>query len=218
MRHPMWQALLVLIGSVIAAPGLTAQDSGATGRLRGLADRFWTWRAANQPASGDDIPRIERPRDWAPDWSVTAVAARRKALRGFEGEWRALDTTGWTRAGQVDYRLMGSALARVHWELDVTRGWRRSPLFYLEQTIGALHEDLLRPPPFDTIRTRELVRRLERVPATLQDARANLTDAVAPFTRLAIAALDGIGPKLQTVGKALGPSWPDPMRHVFRPP
>jgi hypothetical protein len=133
------------------------------------------------------------------------VAARRKALRGFEGEWRALDTTRWSRSAQVDYRLVGSALARVHWELDVTRGWRRNPLFYLEQTIGALHEDLLRPPPFDTVRTRELVRRLERIPGTIQDGKANLTDAVAPFARLAIAALTGIRPRLDSVGRALGP-------------
>jgi hypothetical protein len=181
------------------------QDSAGTARLRALADRFWTWRAANQPASGDDIPRIVRPKDWVPDWSVTTVAARRKALQGFEGEWRALDTTRWGRSAQVDYRLVGSALARVHWELDVTRGWRRNPLFYLEQTIGALHEDLLRPPPFDTVRTRELVRRLERIPSTIQDGKTNLTDAMAPFARLAIGALTGIRPRLDSVGRALGP-------------
>ncbi len=205
MRHRGWRALALLLSGLIAIPGLAAQDSTASARLRDFAERFWAWRAANQPASGDDIPRIERPRDWVPDWSVATVSGRRKALRTFEGEWRSFDTTGWTRAGQVDYRLMGSALARVRWELDVTRGWRRNPVFYLEQTLGALHEDLLRPAPFDTIRTRELVRRLEHVPGTLRDARANLTDAAAPFARLAIAALDGVGPRLRAVGDGLGP-------------
>jgi hypothetical protein len=213
VRQRFWRALLVLVAALTAVRGLSAQDA-ATTRLRDLSERFWVWRAANQPASGDDIPRIERPRGWVPDWSVAAVAARRKSLAAFEGEWRSLDTTGWTRSAQVDYRLMGSALARVHWELDVTRGWRRNPLFYLEQTIGVLHQDLLRPPPFDSLRTRELVRRLERVPRTLQEARANLTEAVAPFTRLAIGALDGIRPKLEKVGSALQPelAGPDAVR------
>jgi len=195
-----------LIAAWLANPGsLVAQDSAATARLRALSERFWTWRAAEQPASGDDIPRIPRPSGWVPDWSLTTVAARRKALGAFEGEWRAIDTTRWSRAAQVDYRLIGSALARVHWELDVTRGWRRNPLFYLEQTVGVLHEDLLRPPPFDSTRTRELVRHLERVPRTVQDARANLTDAVAPFAQLAISGLAGIRPRLDSVGRALGP-------------
>ncbi len=189
---------------LISVPGLFAQNTGPT-RLRDLSQRFWTWRAANQPASGDDIPRIERPKDWTPDWSAEAVAARRKALAAFEKEWRSVDTTGWSRADQVDYRLMGSALARVHWELDVTRGWRRNPLFYLDQTVGVLHQDLLRPPPFDSVRTSELVRRLERIPRTLDEARTNLTEALAPFTRLAVASLAGMGPRLERVGKALGP-------------
>jgi len=200
------QALGLLIAAWVAHPPRSvAQDSTATARLRALSERFWTWRATSQPSSGDDIPRITRPKDWVPDWSLATVAARRKTLRGFEEEWRAIDTTRWSRATQVDYRLIGSALARVHWELDVTRGWRRNPLFYLEQTIGVLHEDLLRPPPFDTARTRELVRHLERVPRTVQDAKANLTDAVAPFAQLAIGALTGIRPRLDSVGRALGP-------------
>jgi hypothetical protein len=200
------QALGLLIAAWVANPAISvAQDSAATARLQAFSERFWTWRAASQPGSGDDIPRITRPKDWVPDWSLTTVAARRKALGDFEGEWRAIDTTRWSRAAQVDYRLIGSALARVHWELDVIRGWRRNPLFYLEQTIGVLHEDLLRPPPFDTARTRELVRRVERVPRTIQDAKANLTDAVAPFAQLAIGALTGVRPRLDSVGRALGP-------------
>jgi hypothetical protein len=35
---------------------------------------------ANQPVSSDDIPRIERPADWAPDWSTKAFALRRREL------------------------------------------------------------------------------------------------------------------------------------------
>ena len=37
--------------------------------LASLGDAFWTWRARTQPVAGDDIPRIERPSNWAPDWS-----------------------------------------------------------------------------------------------------------------------------------------------------
>ena len=42
--------------------------------LDDLARDFWTWRAATQPSSGDDIPRIERPAGWLPDWSRDAIA------------------------------------------------------------------------------------------------------------------------------------------------
>jgi uncharacterized protein (DUF885 family) len=201
MRGIAWGT--VLLGILVAASA-QAQDS-ATARLQALAERFWTWRAATQPASGDDIPRLERPAGWAPDWSPAAVAARRETLHRLEREWRAIDTTGWSRPAQVDYRLLGSAIARVHWELDIVRGWRRNPMFYLDQTLSVLHDDLLRAPPFDAERTSAIVRRLERVPRTLAEGEANLTEAVGPFAQLAVDALDGISPRLDSVSRALTP-------------
>src|SRR5262249_40440653 len=74
-----------------------------------LAKDFWTWRASNQPLSTDDIPRIGRPLDWAPDWSASTVAKRRQALVEYERRWKQIDPGGWTIARQVDYRLIGSA-------------------------------------------------------------------------------------------------------------
>src|SRR5579862_3200702 len=92
-----------------------------------LAHDFWTWRAAMQPFSMDDIPRIERPPDALPDWSAGAMDARRRALADFESRWKGLDPRHGSIAEQVDYRLIGSAIARVHWELDLERGWQRNP-------------------------------------------------------------------------------------------
>ena len=60
-------------------------------------------------------------------------------------------------ARQVDYRLMGSALSRVRWELDINPRWKRDPTFYLDQTLTALLEALVQPPPFDASRSREIV-------------------------------------------------------------
>ena len=213
MRGIGWRALL--LGILAAAPA-RAQD-GATARLQALAERFWTWRAGTQPASGDDIPRIERPAGWTPDWSPAALAARRETLGRLEREWRGMDTTGWSRPAQVDYRLLGSAIARVHWELDGVRAWRRNPMFYLEQTLSVLHDDLLRAPPFDAERTSAIVRRLERVPRTLAEGEANLTEAVGPFAQLAVGALDGIGPRLDSVSRALTPLLHGPDAARFAP-
>ncbi len=204
MRHAAGQVLMLAVTVSVASSPVRAQDTTGA-RLQAFAERFWTWRASSQPASGDDIPRIERPAGWVPDWSSTAVGARRESLRRLEREWRGIDTTGWARPAQVDYRLLGSAIARVHWELDIVRAWRRNPTFYLEQTIGVLHRDLLRAPPFDGTRTSEIVRRLERVPRTLDEGKANLTEAVGPFAGIAIDALDGVGPRLDGVARALGP-------------
>ena len=185
---------------VLLAPAVTA-----AGELDDLARDFWAWRAVHQPLSSDDIPRIERPAGWVPDWSQPAVAGRRQALRAFEDHWKKLEVSGWPIPRQVDYRLLGSALARVRWELDITRGWRRNPMFYLDQTLGAIFERLLQPPPIDRARSEEIVSRMAGIPRTVEAAKLNLDQAVAPFARLAIEELKNARPRLLTVARELKP-------------
>ena len=170
-----------------------------------LGQDFWQWRAATQPSSGDDIPRIARPDGWLPDWSPEAIAARRTELEAFRTRWHALaqDVAGWSVPLQVDYRLLGSALARVRWELDTLQGWRRNPRFYVYQTLGAVFEALLDPAPIDAARRKTIQDRLDRIPATLESARTNLDAPIRPFAQLAIDALDDIEARLGVVGEAL---------------
>jgi Bacterial protein of unknown function (DUF885) len=176
--------------------------------LVSLGDEFWTWRARTQPVSGDDIPRIERPAGWTPDWSQTSVGAQRSDLAAFRRRYAALaePASTWPVEQHVDFRLVGSALSRVEYELDVVRAWQRNPYFYVHQTIGAVFELLLQPPPFDAPRQDALVLRAEAIPAMLEAARSNLNgNAVRPFAELAIGALADIGPRLQLVANALAP-------------
>jgi hypothetical protein len=146
------------------------------------------------------------------------VDQMRQQVAGFEVRWRALasDARGWPVDQQVDYRLIGSALARPRWELDVVQGWRRNPHFYIHQTLGLVFEGLLRPPPFDATRTDALVRRAESIPATLAAARTNLDGhAVRPFAELAIGALEDIGPRLHTLVRELTPLLDAAMARAF---
>ena len=108
--------------------------------LSQLSDNFWAWRAVEQPFSEDDMPRIERPSDFTVNWSQAVVQQRRQQLADFERRWKDLRPTASSPIPvQVDYRLIGSALARVRWELDIEQGWRRNPKFYVDQTLGALY-------------------------------------------------------------------------------
>ncbi len=173
-----------------------------------LAQEFWKWRAIHQPLSGDDIPRIARPAGWTPDWSAGSVAEQRRSLTGFEARWKKINPSSWPVARQVDYRLIGSALARVRWELDIAAAWQRNPRFYVQQTLGAIFDMLLEPPPFDGARAAEIVRRMENIPRTVEQAKANLTDARAPFAKLAVDELKNVRARLQTVVRELKPLLP----------
>ncbi len=190
---------LAAVVLVLAAAPVAADD------LPSLARDFWTWRAVTKPMTRDDVERVRRPHGWAPDWSLESIETRRRTLALFEARLVDLADPSKPVAWQVDRRLLGSALARVRWELDVKRSPRRDATFWVDQTIPAVVEALLVPPPFDEAQGLDFAARLESIPRTLDQARTVLDNAAAPFARLAIEDLTGIGPRLKAAMKALEP-------------
>ena len=193
---------IALLAFLLPSISLHAQTAPP---LQALADDFWKWRAQYAPFTGDDVNRIERPGGMR-DWSGAAIEKRRADLGEFEARWKQIDASKWAIPQQVDYRLIGSALARVHWELEINPRWKRDPNFYIDQTLTALAEALTVPGPYDESRSREILTRIENVPAILKSGQTNLTNPPAPFAAVAIQALTDIRPHLQTMARALQPS------------
>ena len=179
-----------------------AANSGA---LDKLADDFWTWRAKYAPFTGDDVNRIERP-GGIRDWSRASIDKQRKDFAEFEARWKKLDATTWPIPQQVDHKLIGSALSRVRWELDMNPRWKRDPNFYIAQTLTALVEALTVPPPYDEARSREILTRVENIPSILQQGAESLDKPPAPFATVAINNLDGIREGLRKMASSLAPS------------
>jgi uncharacterized protein (DUF885 family) len=170
-----------------------------------LAADFWAWRARYGQFTTDDINRMERPTGVVRDWSAAAVEKQRKELAEFSERWKKLDDRKAPVARQVDHRLMGSALARVHWELDVLKRWQSDPMFYLDQTLTPVAEALTVPGPYDEAQSREILARLNNIPAIAGQARTNLVSPSAELASMAIGSLDGVKSKLQGMAKALAP-------------
>jgi uncharacterized protein (DUF885 family) len=200
MKFKAWVGLGFVLIACIADAQKVAQPPQV---LQSLSDEFWRWRARYQPFSKDDIPRIDHP-EGRRDWSAASIAKQQAALKDFEARWKKIDTRTWSVPQQVDYRLIGSALARVHWELNINRRWEKDPSFYTDQAMTALLEDLTPPPPFDAKRSHELMVRMEEIPNILEEGRKNLRP-VRPFAQLAIDNLDGIQPKLERIKSQVGP-------------
>src|SRR5207237_2160135 len=114
-----------------------------------------------------------------------------KDLAEFEARWKNIDIDGWPITKQVDYKLIGSALSRVRWELDRNPRWNRDPNFYIEQTLTALVEALTVPAPYDAARSKEILTRVENIPSILQQGAENLQKPPAPFVTVAINNLAG---------------------------
>lgn len=196
------RAILWMIGAATLG---SAQCALAQAEVQQLGAQFWTWRAATQPATSDDIPRIVRPQGWRPDWSAAAVADQRRALAGFEEQWKALAERPQTVSEKVDYRLIGSAFARVHWELDHVAPWRRQPHFYVAQALTPVFEVLLPPPPVESARVDQVIRLLENAPAVLAAGQANLDDMRGPFVDSALGQIAIVPQSLRDMERGLAP-------------
>jgi Uncharacterized protein conserved in bacteria len=192
-----WAAFLVTV--------LLAQASPATESLDKLANDFWAWRAKYAPFTGDDVNRLERP-GGTRDWSRASIEKQRKDLAEFDARWKKLDPAQGAIPQQVDSRLIGSALARVRWELDINPRWKRDPNFYIDQTLTAVVEALTAPGPYDAAHSREILARIENIPSILHQGAENLDKPPAPFASVAIQALENIRPRLHRMANSLAKS------------
>ena len=193
-------AILFIIVASAETPQAQQTDS-----FDKLAADFWSWRARYAPFTGDDVNRIERP-GGVRDWSRAKLDNQRKELNEFEARWRKIDSRAWAIARQVDYRLVGSALSRVRWELDINPSWRRDPTFYIGQTLTPIVEALTVPGPYNEAQSREILTRINNVPSILEQARQNLEKPAAPFARVAVQSLENIRPHLHQMASALAKS------------
>lgn len=204
-------AMFLAVGFIMSQ----SRASDARQSLQELGADVWQWRAATQPGSGDDIPRIDRPDGWAPDWSPGSIEERRARLDTFERRWQALRDAPATAAAKVDYALIGSALARVRWEMDHVAAWQRQPHFYIDQTLAPIFTALIPPPPVKADRAARVLLLLEAIPSILSDAEANLTDIRAPFRRAALSSLERVSESLSGMADGLRPGLPQAMRADF---
>ncbi len=170
----------------------------------------------------DDIPRIPHAPDWLPEFTPESVTARLVGIHALLDRWRSLDVSAEPVPVQVDHRLIGSALHRAVWNLEVTRNWERNAVFLVAQVLGPFYDLLVPRPPFSPERQAGLVHVLESVPDRLELAWANLRRAgAADLAGVALTDLEGIEGRVQTavdtVAELLDPAMAERLRAAARP-
>jgi hypothetical protein len=212
---PRLRSILTIL-PLLFGPAVVAQEIGdsedsalsGSGHIQSLAAEFFEWRRVQQPATGDDIPRVERPDGWVPDVSAPALEAARRRYTEYLDAVDALDTRDWDIPARVDARLLRAAIQRVHWELDILQTPHRNPLFYIDQTLGSVFELLVISSAMDEQRARNILLRLEQIPGTLDSARVNLHRSVRPFAQATIESLADVGERMQRLEQALTAIFP----------
>lgn len=176
------------------------------GTVTTLAEEFWAWRTATSFWTSDDIPRIDHSPGWMPDFSVAAIDDRRTRAAEFLQRWKSLDVSDASISENVDYRLIGSAIHRVLWEIDTLRNWEKNAVFLVGQVLGPWFDQLVQPPPFSAERQQGLIEVCRAIPAQLDRAWAHLeAHGVAALARAAVEMLTDIEERFTTSARELTP-------------
>jgi uncharacterized protein (DUF885 family) len=133
-------------------------------------------RADSQPAITDGVP----------DYRPAAVSVRQAKVAEFRRRLAAISPSNWSVAQRVDYLLVQAQLNALDFQFRVQHPWTSDPGLYLDVVERAAYAELpVRGDALVALRTR-----LNAVPSTLAQARANLTSPAGEYAKLAIHDLE----------------------------
>ena len=203
-------SLLVAQETEDAAP--VAQSDA---NLVALSAEFHSWLQRNGPVEPFSSTRLRRPPDWQPDWSQSAIQARKSEYLRFQARLDALAPETLETPGRVDAALLSAAMERTHWQLEVLDRPSRDPGFYLDQSLGSLFDILLDSPQPSQAQLEEILRRLHRFPALINSAKLNLDTVVPDLAAATARRIGDVDAMVEAFGEALGPSVPLTMQGDF---
>jgi hypothetical protein len=173
--------------------GIAAQSGAAPdARYRQLTTLFAEWRPFQRPRVVDGVP----------DYSAAAMARQRLALPVWQARLRAIDTTGWSIAQQVDWHLVRAEMHGLEFDHRVLRPWAENPAFYVSVFADQSDQPRREGPfvegsvelwkytrPLSAAAMQEITPGLARVAPLFAQARRNLVGNRADLWRYASNAL-----------------------------
>jgi uncharacterized protein (DUF885 family) len=168
----------------------------------------WPVAAQQVPARGEAPPELVRlAEDFRQarraftdrgDFSAKAIDAQKAELARFRARLAAFPQSGWPVADRVDWYVLQSEMNQMEYEQRIRRSPSRDPGFYVQQALAAA------PADFDAVAEAQVAAvsaRLDRVPALLEQARRNLTEASRTHAELALMSIEQVrGVRIQQSG------------------
>ncbi len=126
------------------------------------------------------------------DYSEEAIQRQRQFYRGFRRRLESeVDLARLTAEEQADYRIINDQIDLALLELDTIRNYTHNPTLYVELAGTALFDPYVREYAPLPQRFGHIIARLEKMPALLAQARANLAGVPEIWNRVAREELEG---------------------------
>jgi len=143
------------------------------------------------------------------DYSAAGMDAQRKFIQSFESRVAALNPDSLDKEQQTDLDMIKDNLGTSRLELDTIQSYKHNPTVYVELAGSALFSPLvLNYAPIEK-RFQQITKRLDKLPALYDQAKANLVDSPEVWTRVAREENQG---NVELIDKALRAAAPEAQK------
>src|SRR3984885_12498805 len=204
----------VLVGvSVYCLTSCKQPAAPAKPDLTSLTDDFVYGSLALSPVSATSAGYHEHKGvnlgDQVDDFSAAGIDQQHKFYSDFHNRLAAIQQDSLSAEDRADYQIIDNQVNLSLLELDKIQSYRHNPTVYVELVGNALFNPfVLEYAPLDQ-RYRGIIQRLQKIPALLQQGRANLMDAPEIWNRVAREENEG---NLNLIDKTLRAKAPDALK------
>src|ERR1700683_5513563 len=143
------------------------------------------------------------------DFSAAGIDQQHKFYSDFHNRLTAIQQDSLSAEDRADYQIIDNQVNLSLLELDKIQSYRHNPTVYVELVGNALFNPfVLEYAPLDQ-RYRGIIQRLQKIPALLQQGRANLMDAPEIWNSVAREKDEG---HLNLIDKTLRAKAPDALK------
>jgi uncharacterized protein (DUF885 family) len=181
--------------------------------LSGLTDDFVYGSLALSPVTSTATGYHERDGvhldEQLDDFSPAGIDKQHKFYSDFHTRLAAIAQDSLSAEDKADYQIIDNAINSSLLELDQIQSYRHNPTVYVELVGNALFSPfVLEYAPIET-RYKQIIQRMQRIPALMQQAQANLTDAPEIWNRVAREENEG---NLDLIDKTLRAKAPESVK------
>jgi len=147
------------------------------------------------------------------DYSPASLDHQRAYYRDFATRLAAVRRDRLDPQTQADYDLLFNAMKFASYSLDSERFYQRKPQLYPEVLGNALFANISLEYADTAARARDLVTRVEKVPAFMNVAVANLTASNEVYRKVALEEMAGVADLIKGMGAAFVKGTPSEARY-----
>ena len=143
------------------------------------------------------------------DWSPAGVDAVRKFYQGFDSRLAALDQAALDKEQRADIGIVRNSLSLALLDLNEIQSYKHNPTTYVELIGDALYTPYVLNYAPKEQRFGHIIKRMEKLPALLDQAKANLVDSPEVWNKVARDENDG---NVELIDKTLRQEVPDAQK------